>query len=192
VRVIVRLRQEVTVVATQTRVLFLDGIGCNPTGYKPRFIAGLGYQVTAPMLPDLDFPAAVALADQAVTASKPDVIVGYSRGAAVAMMLQDRCLPRVLIAPALSRVDAARGFAGRLVVLHSATDDGLPLERVRAELTRCGLTGADLRVVGDDHTMIDQAALSALTAALRELTEVTADEQSGAPDGEGRHGDSES
>ena len=46
-------------------VLFLDGIGCNPTGFKPRFITGLGYCVTTPMLPDLDFPAAVAAADRA-------------------------------------------------------------------------------------------------------------------------------
>jgi hypothetical protein len=30
------------VAATQKHVLFLDGIGCNPDGYKPRFIAGLG------------------------------------------------------------------------------------------------------------------------------------------------------
>jgi hypothetical protein len=56
-----------------------------------------------------------------------------------------------------------------VVVLHSATDDGLPLAGVQDELARCGLV-ADLRVVGSDHTMIDPAALSALMAALSELT----------------------
>jgi len=150
--------------------LFLDGIGCNPDGYKPRFIAGLGYRVTAPQIPDLDFPAAVAVADQTVVESPPDVIVGYSRGAGVAMMLRDRHTPRLLIAPALHWTSDGCGFEGRLVVLHSATDDGLPLESVRGELARCGLSVADLRVVGEDHTMIDQPALSALTVALTELS----------------------
>jgi hypothetical protein len=159
------------VVATQKRVLFLDGIGCNPGGYKPRFIAGLGYRVTAPQLPDLDFPAAVAIADQALAESPPDVIVGYSRGAGVAMMLRDRHIPRLLIAPALHWTSDGCGFEGRLVVLHSATDDSLALDGVRSELTRCGLSAAFLRVVGEDHTMIDRAALSALTAALSELAE---------------------
>ena len=95
---------------TQHRVLFLDGIGCNPGGYKPQFIAGLGYQVTAPQLPDLDFSAAVAVADKAVAESSPDVIVGYSRGAAVAIMLQDRRTPRLLVAPALHWAAEDCGF----------------------------------------------------------------------------------
>lgn len=153
-----------------TDVLFLDGLGCNPTGFKPRFIAGLGYRLEAPLLPDLDFSAAVAVADQAIDRVRPQVIVGYSRGAGVAMMAQDRTTPRLLIAPALHWVADDRGFDGRLVILHSATDDGLPLEQVRTHLERCRLAAATLRVVGDDHTMIDPPALAALRAALAELT----------------------
>lgn len=155
----------------QKHVLFLDGIGCNPVGFKPRFIAGLGYRVTAPQLPDLNFPEAVAVADKANAESPADVIVGYSRGAGVAMMLRDRRNPRLLIAPALHWASDDCGLAARCVILHSATDDGLPLDRVRGELIRCGMVGADLRVVGADHTMIDEAALSALMAALKELTD---------------------
>lgn len=153
-------------------VLFLDGIGCNPAGYKPRFIASLGYRVTAPQLPDLDFMASIEAANRAIADSPPDVVVGYSRGAGVAMMLRDRHTPRLLIAPALRWVADGVRFNGRLVVLHSATDDGLPLDVVQAELSRCGLSAvADLRVVGEDHTMIDPAALSALRDALAELIE---------------------
>ena len=164
--------------ALEKHVLFLDGIGCNPSGFKPRFLRELGYQVTVPELPDLDFPAAVALADRACAESAPDVIVGYSRGAGVALMLRDRTTPRVLIAPSLRWVADDRGFDGRLVILHSATDDGLPLDGVRAHLTRCGLLTAELHVVGDDHTMIDPAALAALTTALCELTSARPEEQS--------------
>lgn len=151
-------------------VLFLDGLGCNPDGFKPRFLASLGYRVTAPLLPDLDFPASVGMASQALTKDPPDVIVGYSRGAGVAMMLEDSVTPRVLIAPSLRWVADQRCFAGRLVILHSATDDSLPLESVHAQLERCGLGEvAELRVVGEDHTMIDPAALAGLTAALQEV-----------------------
>jgi hypothetical protein len=125
--------------------------------------------VTTPNLPDLDFPTAVAIADLACAESSPDVIVGYSRGAGVALMLRDIHTPRVLIAPALRWVADDRGVNGRLVILHSATDDSLPLDELRAHLTRCKLSNAELHVVGDDHTMIDPAALSALTAALIEL-----------------------
>jgi len=152
------------------QLLFLDGIGCNPSGFKPRFLGEIGYRVIVPMLPDLDFPTSVAIAARACVESAPDVIVGYSRGGSVAMMLRDRRIPRVLIAPALHWVTDERGFDGRLVILHSATDDSLPLEDVRGHLARCGLSAAELRIVGEDHTMIDQAALSALTAALSELT----------------------
>lgn len=152
------------------RVVFLDGLGCNPDGFKPRFIAGLGYRVTAPLLPDLDFPAAVAEADRAIGAARPGVVVGYSRGASVALSASDRLTPRLLIAPALHWIADGRGFDGTLVILHSATDDALPLDEVRAHLDRCGLAGADLRVVGEDHTMIDPPALAALAVALDELT----------------------
>lgn len=155
--------------ATPKRVLFLDGIGCNPEGFKPKFIAGLGYQVVAPFLPDLDFPASVAIANHAIAESPPDVIVGYSRGASVALMLMNRQIPRILIAPALFWATNDCGGEGRIVILHSATDPGLPLEDVRDELARCGLAAADLRIVGEDHSMISLEALSALTEALREI-----------------------
>lgn len=151
------------------KVLFLDGIGCNPTGFKPRFIRDLGYEVAAPMLPDRDLAAAVMIAETACAEFQPDVIVGYSRGGGLALMLCDEHTPRVLIAPALKYVTEGRGFAGRLAILHSATDDSLPLEDVRAHLQRCGLASADLRVVGDDHTMIDAPALAALTEALNDV-----------------------
>ena len=150
-------------------VLFLDGLGCNPAGYKPRFIAGLGYRVVAPQLPDLDFAAAVEVADRAVAESSPDVIVGYSRGAGVAMMMNDRRTPRFLIAPSLHWIPDGRGFEGRLIVVHSALGDS-PLDGIREHLARCGFLGAELRIAGDDHSMIDPDALAAMTAALNELT----------------------
>jgi hypothetical protein len=148
------------------RVLFLDGLGCNPDGFKVRYLRGLGYDVVAPMLPDRDFPGSVAIAEAACQEAVPDAIVGYSRGAGVAVALADDRIPRVLIAGALHWVPDDRRFPGRVIALHSAQDDGLPLEGVREQLQRCGIGVEVLRIVGDDHTMIDEPALAALADAL--------------------------
>ncbi len=158
---------------SEFRVLYLDGLGCNPEGFKPRYIRSLGYDVLAPMLPDLDFPASECVAAQALQTYRPDVIVGYSRGGSVALALMDDRVPRLLIAPALHWVAEGRLFSGRLVVLHSAYDDGLPLEAVREQVARCGMPAVAVRVVGNDHTMIDPDALAAMAVALVELTEGT-------------------
>ena len=155
---------------SQVRVLFLDGIGCNPRGYKPRYIRGLGYEVLAPMLPDADFAGAVRTAAEAARQFHPDVIAGYSRRGGVALALNDERTPRVLIAPALYWVPADRTFRGRLVILHSPSDDGLPLGNVEEFLSGRGLDRACLRIVGDDRTMIDPPALTALRSALAEVT----------------------
>lgn len=55
------------------RVLFLDGIGSNPDGFKPRFIGECGFHVTTQHLHDLDFIASVTMAEHALgeTASMP-------------------------------------------------------------------------------------------------------------------------
>ncbi len=151
------------------RILFLDGIGCNPEGYKPTYLRGLGYEVAAPMLPDTDFARAVATAEEAFRTFLPDVVIGYSRGAGVALSLANNDVPRLLIASSLRWVADGRQFPGRVIALHSATDDGLPLSTVQDHLRRCGIAVEALRVVGDDHTMIDPPALAALAGAVDEL-----------------------
>jgi hypothetical protein len=148
------------------RVLFLDGLGCNPVGFKPTWMRKLGYDVTAPQLPDLDFPSAVRIAEQSMRDVRPHIIVGYSRGAGVAMMIDDESIPRLLIAPSLHWVADGRRFSGRMVVLHSPADDSLPIDGVRQQLLRCGVQNDVLLEVGEDHTMIDRAALDATQAAL--------------------------
>lgn len=157
------------IVNSHFRVLFLDGMGCNPEGFKPTFIRGLGYHVTAPMLPDLDFPQSVAIAEQAFHLEPPRIIVGYSRGAAVALSIADKMVPRLLVAPALHWISSPPLILGPIIVLHSATDDGLPLDSVREHMQRIGIHQSALRIVGDDHSMFDEAALQALQSGLLEL-----------------------
>ena len=154
---------------TPHRLLFLDGIGCNPDGFKPRFLRGLGYQVEAPLLPDLDFLQSVSIAERVLRETKPDVVIGYSRGGAVALAIDDQMVPRLLIAPALHWVQHPVTLRGPVIMLHSEGDDSLALDHMRGEMSRLGLLPSILRIVGDDHTMIDDAALAAIQTALQEL-----------------------
>ena len=149
------------------KILFLDGLGSNPGGFKPTFLREQGFEVVYPVLPELDFEAAVAVARRAWSENAPDVIVGYSRGSAVAMALGVDT-PLILIAPAWRRrFDELPRLRGPAVILHSAGDDGVPLEGSQELVRHNGLPESALVVVGEDHTMIDADALRGLLDAVR-------------------------
>jgi hypothetical protein len=82
------------------KLLFLDGLGSNPTGRKPAFLRDQGFEVAYPILPEWDFDGAVRTAQDAFDADRPGVIVGYSRGGVVAMNMASGDVPLVLLAPA--------------------------------------------------------------------------------------------
>jgi hypothetical protein len=95
------------------------------------------------------------------------VVVGYSRGGAVALALATVETPLVLLAPAWRACGISPRPGQRLIVLHSAGDDLVPLEDSRELLRLCGLPDASLVVVGEDHTMINADALTALVDTIR-------------------------
>ena len=67
------------------KILFLHGWQSTPGGLKPTYLKDHGHTVLNPALPDNDFDAAVRIAQQEFDQGKPDVVVGSSRGGAVAM-----------------------------------------------------------------------------------------------------------
>ena len=70
------------------KILFLHGWQSKPGGLKPTYLAQHGHEVINPALPDEDFAAAVRIAEQELARGQPDVIVGSSRGGAVAMNIR--------------------------------------------------------------------------------------------------------
>ena len=68
---------------------------------KPTFLAQQGDEVINPMMPDEDFAEAVRIAQAEFDRYRPDVIVGTSRGGAVAMNIQSGDTPLVLLCAAL-------------------------------------------------------------------------------------------
>ena len=70
------------------KILFLHGWHSVPGGVKPTLLIQHGHEVLNPALPDEDFDEAVRIVQAEVDRHPPDVIVGSSRGGAVAMNLE--------------------------------------------------------------------------------------------------------
>src|SRR2546423_1414 len=100
-------------------ILYLDGLGWNPIGVKPAFLRSLGYAVENPQLSDFLFERARIEAQEAVDAIRPSVIVGYSRGGALAVLVQAAGVPRVLVAPAVGLLGPEDRLQQPCLVLHS-------------------------------------------------------------------------
>ncbi|NLX99276.1 MAG: alpha/beta hydrolase, partial [Rhodopirellula sp.] len=107
-------------------VLFLYGWQSIPGGLKPTYLKDHGYEVLSPHLPDDDFDAAVRIAQAEFAQGKPDVVVGSSRGGAVAMNIDSGSTPLVLLCPAWKRWGTTTTMKPGTVILHSAADDLVP------------------------------------------------------------------
>jgi len=75
------------------KILFLHGWQSTPGGLKPTYLKDHGHQVLNPSLPDDDFDAAVRIAQAEFDQRQPDVVVGSSRGGAVAMNIDSDRTP---------------------------------------------------------------------------------------------------
>ena len=139
-------------------LLFLHGWQSTPGGVKPTYLKDHGHEVLNPALPDDDFDAAVRIAQAEFDRHQPDVVVGSSRGGAVAMNINAGSTPLVLLCPAWKRWGTAKTVKPGTVILHSKADEVVPFCRFRG-------TGAEQRpsrsliVVGHEHRLADPESL---------------------------------
>src|SRR5271157_1255230 len=108
------------------KILFLHGWQSVPGGVKPTFLAQHGHDVINPMLPDDDFAEAVRIAQAEIDKHQPQVVVGSSRGGAVAMNINSGGARLVLLCPAWKKWGTAKTVKPGTVVLHSKADDVIP------------------------------------------------------------------
>lgn len=143
------------------KILFLHGKESSPNSTKATFLRGKGHEVIAPLLDAHDWEQSVLAARQAIFEHSPDVVVGSSRGGAVAMAAQPT-LPLVLVAPAWVKYAPWSTISSNVTVLHSAEDEVIPF----CESQRLSsIFGARLIEVGMSHRMSDFDALDAILAA---------------------------
>ncbi|MCU0721884.1 MAG: CPXCG motif-containing cysteine-rich protein [Pirellula sp.] len=144
------------------KILFLHGWQSVVGGVKPTHLAGAGHDVINPKLDDDDFSIALAVAQKTYDDHRPDVIVGSSRGGAVAMNISSGQTPLVLLCPAWKRWGNAKSTKPRTIILHSRSDDVIPFENSQELLETSGLGGEALLETGYDHRLADSESLSVM------------------------------
>jgi hypothetical protein len=147
------------------KILFLHGWNSVPGGLKPGYLARHGHEILNPALPDEDFARAVEIAQAEFDRHRPAVIVGSSRGGAVAMNLQSGETPLVLLCPAWKRWGTARTVKPQTVILHSRADEVIPFAESEELVRNSGLPVSALIQIGTDHRLAEPEPLKAMLDA---------------------------
>jgi alpha-beta hydrolase superfamily lysophospholipase len=146
-------------------ILFLHGWRSVPGGVKPTHLARHGHTVFNPPLDDDDFTLAVKTAQAEFDRHQPEVVVGSSRGGAVALAIDSGTARLVLLCPAWKKWAPDRRAKPGTIILHSRADDVIPFEDSELLVTVSELSATALLEVGTDHRLADQEPLAAMLAA---------------------------
>jgi alpha-beta hydrolase superfamily lysophospholipase len=147
------------------KILFLHGWNSAVGGVKPTFLKDHGHEVINPALDDDDFMLAVKTAQAEFDKHQPQVVVGSSRGGAVAVNIDSGDARLVLLCPAWKKFGTARTVKADTVILHSRADDVVPFADSE-DLAKN--SGATLIEVGNDHRLADPEPLAAMLRACGE------------------------
>lgn len=147
------------------KILFLHGWKSVPGGVKPAFLAQHGHSVINPQLPDDDFAEAVRIAQAEFDKHGPKVVIGSSRGGAVAMNINSGDANLVLMCPAWKKYGTASKVKMGAVILHSRGDEVIPYSDSEELIRNSGLPTTALTEVGTDHRLADPEPLMAMLRA---------------------------
>jgi alpha/beta superfamily hydrolase len=148
------------------KILYLHGWNSVVGGVKPTYLRSHGHEVIEPALQHEDFEVALRTAQAAFDQHQPDVVVGSSRGGAVAMNLKSGAARLVLLCPAWKKWGAAKAVKPGTQILHSRADDVVPFGNSLELLLNSGLPESALIEVGQDHRLADAEPLEALLQAI--------------------------
>jgi hypothetical protein len=118
--------------------------------------------VINPKLPDEDFTLAVKIAQEKFDKHQPQVVVGSSRGGAVAMNINSGSAKLVLLCPAWKKWGTAKTVKPGSVILHSRADDVIPFDDSEELVKNSELPSSALIEVGNDHRLADPEPLEAM------------------------------
>ena len=149
-------------------ILFLHGWQSVPAGVKPTFLKTHGHNVINPKLSDVDFIEALKTAQAEFDQHQSQVVVGSSRGGAVAMNIKSGDAKLVLLCPAWKNGGTAKTVKPGTVILHSRADDVIPFADSE-ELARS--PEVTLIKVGNDHRLAEPEPLVVMLRACERATE---------------------
>jgi alpha-beta hydrolase superfamily lysophospholipase len=144
------------------RILFLHGWNSVPGGVKPTYLKSHGHEVINPALPDDDLTDAVRIAQTEFDRHHPDVVVGSSRGGAVAMNINSGDAKLVLLCPAWKKYGTAGTVKAATIILHSRADDVVPFAHSEELVRNSKLPTTSVIEVGGDHRLADSEPLQAM------------------------------
>ena len=147
------------------KILFLHGWQSVPGGIKPTYLAQHGHEVINPALPDDDMDQAVHIAQAEFDKHQPQIVVGSSRGGAVAMNINSGDAKLVLLCPAWRTFGTVKTVKPGTVILHSRADDVVPFAESEELVKNSGLPASALIEVGTDHRLADKEPLEAMLRA---------------------------
>lgn len=148
-----------------TTILFLHGWHSVPGGVKPTYLKDHGHEVVNPALDDDDFTLAVKTAQAEFDKHQPDVVVGSSRGGAVAININSGDARLVLLCPAWKNWGTAKTVKVGTLILHSRADDVIPFADSEELIRESGLHASALIEVGNDHRLADTEPLESMLKA---------------------------
>ena len=143
-------------------ILFLHGWQSVPGGVKPSYLKDHGHTVVNPKLPDEDFAAAVQIAQAEFDRHQSQVVVGSSRGGAVAMSIDSGAAKLVLLCPAWKKFGSMKTVKPGTVIFHSRADDVVPFADSEELIRNSRLPANALIEVGNDHRLADPEPLAAM------------------------------
>jgi len=149
------------------KVLLLHGWHSVPGGIKPTYLIEHGLEVLNPALDDDDFDEAIATAQVEFDKHQPRVVIGSSRGGAVAMNILCGDAWLVLLCPAWKNWGTAGTVKADTVILHSRADEVIPFADSEELVRNSGLQACALVEVGNDHRLADPESLARMLDACR-------------------------
>jgi len=149
------------------KVLFLHGLESKPGGSKSKALKEAGFEVLNPALPREPFDIAVKVAQDMINVDKPDVIVGSSRGGAVAMAIDTQGAAIILIAPAWKKYGVSKKIESA-TILHSETDDIVPFSDTEELIEK----NPNIKLIKckDDHRMKKKKTLKKIIECVNNST----------------------
>ena len=148
------------------KLLYLHGWNSTVGGVKPTYLRSHGHEVIEPELDHEDFEAALRTAQAAFDQHQPEIVVGSSRGGAVAVNLDSGPARLVLICPAWKKWGRANTVKAGTQILHSRADDVVPFADSVELISMSRLPETALIEVGQDHRLADLEPLEALLWAV--------------------------
>jgi pimeloyl-ACP methyl ester carboxylesterase len=148
------------------KILYLHGWNSVVGGVKPTYLRSHGHDVIEPALDHENFWRALYTAQAAFDQHHPDVVVGSSRGGAVAVNLASGAARLVLICPAWKKWGTAQSVKPGTKILHSRADDVVPFQDSVELIANSGLPEGALIEVGRDHRLADAEPLEVLLRAV--------------------------